>query len=117
MGCVPFEATVADFADHVVVAVSGEVDLATADDLWAAIATVALERTHVLVDLTETAFMDSTGLSVLVRAHRHLASVDGSLAIRTAPGPVRRVLSISGLTRTLTVDPPDQPTPGHGQGT
>ncbi|GAC1600691.1 MAG: hypothetical protein NVS3B21_27930 [Acidimicrobiales bacterium] len=109
MGYVPFEARVVGFADHVVVAVAGEVDIATANELWAAIEAASAERQTVLVDLTDTAFMDSSGLSVLVRAHRHLAAVDGSLAIRTAPGPVRKALSISGLTRTLTVDPPDDP--------
>lgn len=86
MGYVPFEANVFGFADHVVVAVAGEVDLATANDLWVAIEAASVERKTVLVDLTDTAFMDSSGLSVLVRAHRHLAAVVRSLGDQNSAG-------------------------------
>ena len=52
-----------------VVAVAGEIDLFTAPELKAALGE-ALEsgRTRIVVDLTETTFLDSTALGVLIGA-------------------------------------------------
>ena len=105
IGDTRFEAAVSPGADEVIIAISGEIDCSSADGLWSAIEQALAERTRVVVDLTNTEFMDSSGLAMLVRAHRQLGS-DGSLTIRTGGGTIRKVLEVSGLTRTLAVDPP-----------
>lgn len=53
---------------HHVVAVRGDVDLATAPALRDALAAAVRESDAVVVDLAEVPFMDSTGLGVLVAA-------------------------------------------------
>lgn len=54
----------------VVVEVCGEIDLATADRVAAAVeAGLAGAPTALVLDLTEVSFLDSAGLSLLARAH------------------------------------------------
>src|SRR6185312_10322080 len=65
-----------------VIAVAGEIDLFTAPEMKAALGE-ALEagRTRIVVDLTETTFLDSTALGVLIGAVKRLRSRDGVLTI------------------------------------
>ncbi len=54
-----------------VIAVSGELDLASSPALQEELDRVASSDAQlVIIDLRELEFMDSTGLSVLVRAHQ-----------------------------------------------
>lgn len=55
--------------DSVIVAVAGEIDLSTADQLDAAIRDAEMTETNrIVVDLSALYFVDSTGLSVLLNA-------------------------------------------------
>ncbi|GAA1759196.1 STAS domain-containing protein [Luedemannella helvata] len=88
-----------DERDNVaVVSVDGELDLATAPELAAAIdGQVAEGRVYVVLDLTALSFCDSAGLRVFVRYRRQLEEAGGRFVV-AAPSPmVRRVLEISGL--------------------
>jgi anti-anti-sigma factor len=85
--------------ERVVVAVRGEVVMATAPRLRAALERAAAEASEVRVDLREVQFMDSTGLSALVAAHQAL----DRLVIVCPPGPGRRALEVSGLLKLLEV--------------
>jgi anti-sigma B factor antagonist len=76
--------------------VAGELDLAVAERLRE-----ALERCqgpHVLVDLADCRFIDSTGIATLVRAHQSAAGEGRLLAVHSPRDQVRRVFEISGLT-------------------
>lgn len=80
-------------------AVDGELDLAVAGRLRA-----ALERAQrdgceqIMVRLDGCQFIDSTGIAVIVHAHRALAENGGRLATYGAVDQVKRVLTVSGLT-------------------
>lgn len=84
--------------------VEGEVDLATADLLEAAV-TEAMDAggSPFVLDLTDVGFMDSTGIRVVVLAHRSAQERDGELFVVTGDGPVRRVFEVAGLGSTLTL--------------
>jgi anti-sigma B factor antagonist len=86
------------------VAVSGEVDITTAPDLRAWL-TRALDdgAAKVVLDLSGVEFMDSSGLSVLVGAHRRLARLGGRLGIVGVSPIVARLLSVTGLHRIFDV--------------
>ena len=88
--------------DHVVMAVSGELDMSTAPDLSDALADVVDRHPGDLtVDLADLAFIDSTGLTVLVRASKRLREHDATLRLSSPTPSVRRVLEIVGLDHLL----------------
>jgi anti-sigma B factor antagonist len=62
-----------------------------------------------ILDLSELEFMDSTGLSVLVRAH-HRAQESGWRFGLVKGGPqVQRLLNLTGIDQRITVaDSPEQ---------
>lgn len=86
------------------VAVRGELDIHSAPDLRAWL-TRALDEgaTRLVLDLAGLEFMDSSGLSVLVGAHKRLARLGGRLQIVGWSGPVGRLLSVTGLARVFDV--------------
>ncbi len=84
------------------IAVQGEVDLATVDDLREAIdQAVEGGSGSVAVDLTDATFMDSTGLKALVMAHRQFEEDGKSFAIVVSGGPVSRLIDLSGVNTTI----------------
>jgi anti-sigma B factor antagonist len=108
-GPAPFDVTVRDDGERVHIAVRGELDLATADELESALLPLVRDGRHALLDLGGLDFMDSTGVRVLVTAHLAAEEHGGRFSLlRTHEGsPVGRVLEISGLDGVLElVDEP-----------
>ena len=86
------------------VSVRGELDASTAPDLAELCHSVHADGARDLViDLTDTSFLDSSGLRALIEAHR-LFSDGGNLALSHASEPVRRLLEITGLDDYFTLD-------------
>ena len=102
---VPFSISIDDQPARALVAVEGELDLATAPALEDAVMARLLDGGHVLLDLGGLEFMDSTGVRVIVSAHRAAQEHGGRfMLVRTPPdGPVGRVLRISGLDGVLDI--------------
>ncbi len=91
-------------AERVILAVSGEVDMATVGALREALDGAASEAREVWVDLTEVGFLDSTGLTALLNGHHLMRNGRGRLTIVCpGTGPVRRALEISGLHEVFNV--------------
>jgi anti-sigma B factor antagonist len=83
---------------------AGEVDLFTAPKMKERVAELVAEgHDRILVDLERVSFLDSTGLGVLVGALKRLKERDGTLAIVCPEGPVRRVLTITGLYKVFPI--------------
>ena len=55
------------------------------------------------VDLSELAFVDSTGLSVLITGLKRLREAGGDMALRSPQPGTRRVLEITGLTEVFSI--------------
>jgi anti-sigma B factor antagonist len=79
-----------------VIALYGELDLAAAPVLRTRVDEAATGR-GLVIDLTETTFIDSAVLKELLRARAELAVNDVRLVLAGVPPPVRRLLD---LTRT-----------------
>ena len=87
-------------------AVEGEIDIATSPRLIAALNEAVTDSVGgVVVDLTAVEFMDSTGLSLLVRAQRRMRKRGRGFAVVCPDGPVRRIFEITDLLGTLSVSP------------
>lgn len=86
--------------------VEGEVDIATAPRLLAVLNQAVPEALHSLViDLSRVGFMDSTGLALLINAHRRLTRRRKGFAVVCPAGPLWRVFEITDMVDTLHVCP------------
>ena len=87
-----------------VVEVSGEIDVYTAPKLREAIIK-AVDRGHtrLIVDIKRVAFLDSTGLGVLVGALKRVRADGGSLDIVCTSDRLLRIFDITGLDRVFQI--------------
>jgi anti-sigma B factor antagonist len=88
-----------------VLSVAGEVDISTAADLRTAIETAGTRAFEVWVDLSETTFMDSSGLHAMAQARACLADANIRLALICTDGPVLRVIKLTGFDRIFEIHP------------
>ena len=98
-------------SDHaVVIGVTGELDLASSPALESELESgAAASASLVIVDLRKLEFMDSTGLSVIVRAHQRATENGQRFGVVKGPQQVQRLLSLTGVAERLTlVDTPDE---------
>ena len=93
-----------------IIRVSGELDLASSPALQEELDRVAASDARLLIiDLRALDFMDSTGLSVLVRAHQRAEEHGRELAMVKGPQQVQRLLSLTGVADRLTLaDSPEE---------
>ncbi|MGC4806264.1 STAS domain-containing protein [Micromonospora sp. DT233] len=85
---------------------AGELDVSTAPELTAALDGLAEQgERHLLVDLTELTFCDSTGLAAFVRGDNRAAAQGGWLRLTGATGRVERLLRLTGLAEVLAHRP------------
>ena len=93
-----------------VIAVSGELDLASSAALEDELARVAESgATQVIIDLRELEFMDSTGLSTLVKAHQRADEKGHEFSLVRGPQQVQRLLSLTGVEERMTfADTPEE---------
>jgi anti-sigma B factor antagonist len=89
----------------VTLALSGELDVITAPDLALQLDELAAEACpRVLLELSGLSFVDSAGVSVLVKA-RHAAEATGRrLILRNPTEQVHQVFSVLGLAGWLALD-------------
>ena len=82
--------------------VRGEIDIATSPQLEFALDRAVRESTGAFVlDFSELEVLDSSGLSLVLRARAALARDARPLAIVCPPGPVRRVMEVAGVDDLL----------------
>jgi anti-sigma B factor antagonist len=101
----PFSVDERDESGVRVIAVAGELDIATAPQLCARLdATRVGRRPRLLVDLSAVDFCDSTGLRALLGAASEVRAHGGRFAIVCpASGDVARLLEIVGAGEWLAI--------------
>jgi len=73
----------------------GEVDISVADKIRTDLKLIVLTTDgHLLVDCTELEFIDSTGIAVLLEAHRDFEEVGRHMLVVNMPPEPRRVLEL-----------------------
>lgn len=89
---------------HSLVRVGGEVDLATAPDLAAALDEALAAGRPIVLDLTDVAFIDTSGVRVMLDARRHVTENGMELTVVAPPdSPARRILDLTELSEALSV--------------
>lgn len=89
-----------------VLRLTGEVDVYTAPQLRERVIELVDGGTqHVLADLREVTFLDSTGLGALIGGLKRLRARDGSLTLVIGTDRIRRIFRITGLDRAFALRP------------
>ena len=92
--------------DTHVVAVTGEIDLFTAPEFKQRMSDlIDACRSRLVVDLSETTFIDSSSLGVLIGAHRRLKLRGGSLRVVCDNEAIAKTFKITGLDGVFTLAP------------
>jgi anti-anti-sigma factor len=98
--------------EDTVLRAEGEIDVVTAPTLSACLdAVVRRRRGDVVLDLTETGFLDSAGLHVLLNARRRLTRCSRRLSVVCGSGPVRDVIEVARVAETLNLADPENREP------
>lgn len=89
-----------------VVTAAGEIDLTNAGSLRdALLSALNAGARGLVVDLTATTFLDSSGVTALVRASRRAQATEATVRLAVSAPAVLRVLSLVGLDRLIEVHP------------
>ncbi|MGW3818775.1 STAS domain-containing protein [Streptomyces sp. NPDC005046] len=88
-----------------VLVLSGEIDTDNVDLLRQALRIDGNGRAQLVLDFSAVTFMDSSGVNVLVAAHRDAASGDGWIRMAALTTPVQRVVEIVGLDTIIACYP------------
>ena len=90
--------------DAYVISLAGEVDLYTAPEFKQQLLDViAKGAKEVVVDFSNTTFIDSTTLGVLVGGVKRLRVNDGQLSLVCSDRNITKIFEITGLDRVFTI--------------
>jgi anti-sigma B factor antagonist len=90
--------------DNYMISLAGEVDLYTAPEFKQQLLEVIGQGgKHVVVDFTDTTFIDSTTLGVLVGGVKRLRTNDGQLSLVCSDRNITKIFEITGLDRVFTI--------------
>jgi len=92
--------------DAFVISLAGEVDLYTAPEFKQQLLEVIGQGgKQVIVDFSDTTFIDSTTLGVLVGGVKRLRTNDGQLALVCSDRNITKIFEITGLDRVFNIYP------------
>ncbi len=90
--------------EHAVLEVAGEIDVYTAPKLREKLIELVSEGSyHLIVDLENVDFLDSTGLGVLVGGLKRVRNHDGSLQLVCTQEKILKIFRITGLTKVFPI--------------
>jgi anti-sigma B factor antagonist len=87
------------------VALSGELDIATAPEFDRALSAAQVRARSVTLDLRRLTFMDCRGLSVLVAAAARARASGDHFEVLRGPPSVDRLLTLTGFDGGLEISP------------
>ena len=90
--------------DRTIVSVGGEIDVYTAPKLREQLVDlVNAGQYHLVVDMEDVEFLDSTGLGVLVGGLKRVRAHDGSLRLVCTQERILKIFRITGLTKVFPI--------------
>jgi anti-sigma B factor antagonist len=93
---------VRDRQDAIVVTPDGELDMASAPHLGAALDRLPrTPRARLILELRDLRFVDVSGLRMLLRAREQARDLGGELSLVNAPNTLQRLLQLTGATDLL----------------
>lgn len=87
------------------VTLTGDIDHHSARSMMLALDREVASRSprRLTLDLSGVTFMDSSGIAVVLRAHRRMEEAGGAVELRNVPKQARKVFSAAGLDRIVSM--------------
>jgi anti-anti-sigma factor len=95
--------TVEAVPDATIVAVRGELDMATCDRLWAVLQEHIESARRTILDCDQLSFTDARGVSVFVRAHHRAVAAGREFLLVNLRRQPRQVIELTGLRGVLPI--------------
>jgi anti-sigma B factor antagonist len=86
-----------------VVAISGRVDVISANDLEIFLNGAISDNSRIIFDLSDTEYISSSGLRVLLAALKTLKTKNGEMRLASLQPVVRNILDVSGLSNIFSI--------------
>ena len=96
--------------DVLCIRLSGELDHHTAEELREK-AAEAIERNHIrhlVLNLEQLTFMDSSGLGVILGRYKQIKQVGGEMVVCAISPAIQRLFDMSGLFKIIRLDPTEE---------
>ncbi len=85
-----------------VLLLSGEIDLYSTSELWKMVSGILeLGRKHLILDVSDVNYLDSSGVGVVIRLLQELKKQGGKLLVAGLQGSPRQVLQMSNIISLL----------------
>ena len=94
---------VEQMGDSVVVHAGGEIDAETVHGFDEIVTEAARLSSHLVIDLAQVTFVDSSGLGALIGARKSAKGRSGSMSLVSPPPMVRRLLGSTQLTDAFAI--------------
>ncbi|TDL34683.1 anti-sigma F factor antagonist [Jeotgalibacillus sp. S-D1] len=93
--------------DVLLLRMQGELDHHATEKIRGELITLMEEQNirHLVLNLAELDFMDSSGLGLMLGRYKHLQKREGSMIICAISAPVKRLFEMSGLFRIMIIEP------------
>ena len=95
--------TVSDGGNHVTIAVAGKFDFQLYDEFRASYADTAGSGVSYVVDLSETEYLDSSALGMLLLLREHAGGESSNIEIAQASPEVRKILDVANFGKLFTI--------------
>ncbi len=90
--------------DTAILRVSGEIDSATSERFREGLVSRIDENTkHVILNLAEVSYINSSGLGALVAAYKRVKACDGTLRLCRVRGSIAAVMSLIRLDKIVAI--------------
>jgi anti-sigma B factor antagonist len=111
---IPLKLTSRRLTGRTVIAIRGELDIASAAALRGHLISAVRHTTNPLVfDLSGVSFCDAAGLDLLVGAHRQASARGVDITLAAPRQQLLNLLRITGLDGVFTIQEPDTTAPDH----
>lgn len=96
--------------DVLCIRLSGELDHHTADELRDK-ASAVIEKNdirHIVLNLEQLSFMDSSGLGVILGRYKQIKQVHGEMVVCAISPAIQRLFDMSGLFKIIKMEPTEE---------
>lgn len=92
-------------ADTVIAAIYGRLDTVTSSEFEQTLSPyISIQGVELIMDCSQMEYISSSGLRVVLMAHKSISANGGSFIIRNLSKEVRSVFDITGFSRILKVE-------------